>query len=246
MKFYKGDIHIHSVLSPCAELEMSPSNIILTAKEKGLDFIAVTDHNCTKQTQVTCEIGLKHGIFVLRGVEVTSKEEVHCLCFFENQETTNMFQVYIEEHQQKIPYNPKLLGYQVCVDESENIIEEIDYYLGMALNVGIDELSKTVHALNGIFIPAHINRSRYSLKSQLGFVPPDIDADAFEIFNRSNLGDFIKENTYLSGRSFIKNSDSHQLQQIGNSFSSYYIEEPSFQEFRMALARKNQRFVEIQ
>ena len=39
------DLHIHSTLSPCASLEMSPAAIVRRARELALDVIAVTDHN---------------------------------------------------------------------------------------------------------------------------------------------------------------------------------------------------------
>ena len=46
-KYY--DLHIHSCLSPCADNDMTPSNIAGMASLKGLDIIALTDHNTIKE-----------------------------------------------------------------------------------------------------------------------------------------------------------------------------------------------------
>ena len=128
---YKADLHIHSVLSPCADLEMSPLNIINKAKERKLDIIGLTDHNSTKQCKITCEIGKKNGIFVLCGAEITTKEEVHCLAFFENDERLLEFQQYIETHLPRIKNEIKRFGYQLIVDEDENIIAEEEILLSL-------------------------------------------------------------------------------------------------------------------
>lgn len=45
MKQYLADLHIHTCLSPCGSLEMSPSEIVRRSLAKGLDAIAITDHN---------------------------------------------------------------------------------------------------------------------------------------------------------------------------------------------------------
>ena len=39
------DFHIHSALSPCGDADMTPNNIVGMASIKGLDAIAVSDHN---------------------------------------------------------------------------------------------------------------------------------------------------------------------------------------------------------
>ena len=46
------DLHMHSCLSPCGDMDMTPNNIVNMCKLKGLDMIAVTDHNTAKQLPV--------------------------------------------------------------------------------------------------------------------------------------------------------------------------------------------------
>ena len=87
MKRYKVDLHIHSCLSPCGSLDMDPESIVETALRKGLDAIAITDHNSTLQCPVIQELGQERGLLVLAGVEVTTSEEVHCLVLFKDEKS---------------------------------------------------------------------------------------------------------------------------------------------------------------
>jgi len=116
MKAYKADIHIHTVLSHCADLEMSPVNIVNRAAEKELSIIGVCDHNSTLQCNSVKTLADKKGIMTLMGVEVTSSEEVHCLAFFETDESREEFERYIELNQPVIKNEPNIFGYQLLVD----------------------------------------------------------------------------------------------------------------------------------
>ena len=198
MKLYKADLHTHTVLSPCGDLEMSPLNIVRKAKQKGLDILGITDHNNTKNCKVLEEVAKDYDLMILKGAEVASKEEVHCLAFFEKDDELFEFQNYLDEHLPKIANDVNKFGYQVVIDKDENITEQINWLLISALDVSINQIEKKVHELNGLFIPAHIDRSRYSILSQLGFVPSDLNCDAMEISKFITKDEFLKQNSYLS------------------------------------------------
>ena len=102
-----------------------------------------------------------------------------------------------------------------------------------------------MHELNGLFIPAHIDRSRYSILSQLGFVPSDLNCDAMEISKFITKDEFLKQNSYLSGNCFIQSSDAHYLNDIGKSFTGFQMNEKSFNEVALALKGKDERKVII-
>jgi len=242
---FRADLHIHSVLSPCSDLYMSPVNIVHKAKKSKLDIIGLTDHNSTKQCKTCQQIGKKNGIFVLCGAEITTKEEVHCLTFFENDEKLFAFQMYIETHLPKIKNDTDRFGYQLIVDEDENIIAEEEILLNSALNVSIDELADKVHELKGLFIPAHVNRPKFSMISQLGFIPPDIKADALEITRHISKDDFLKLYPYLKAFPIIQNSDSHYLESIGEVTTVFEMNEISFDEIRHAFSGKDGRKVYV-
>lgn len=241
MKSFRADLHIHTVLSPCGGLEMSPANIVSLAKKGGLDIIGITDHNSTKQCKLVWELGNRFGLTVVPGCEITSREEVHSLGLFEDFDALNEFQIYLDQHLVVIPNDPDLFGYQVVVDEYENILEELDYYLGASLDVSIEEVEQKVHELSGIFIPAHIDRPRNSLFSQLGFFPPELKVDALQI---SKLADerIIQEKYKISSEmTIVKFSDSHFPDDFGKIYTVFEMENTSFGEIRKALHREDGR-----
>lgn len=245
MRNYRTDLHIHTLLSPCGDLEMSPARIVSKAIESGLDVIGITDHNTTKQCKVVWELGLKQGLTVVPGCETTSREEVHCLCLFENFDALDDFQKFLDQHLTIIPNNPGLFGYQPVVDEDENILEEIKYYLGAALDVSVEEIEQKVHSLSGIFIPAHIDRPRNSLYSQLGFLPDDLKVDALQI---SKIADekTVRLRYRISPEiTLVKFSDAHYPGDLGKTFTEFQMEEPTFEEIRKALKKENGRNIQI-
>ena len=244
MQSFKADLHLHTVLSPCGDLEMSPTNIIAKAKEKGLDCIAITDHNCTRHGKLAKQIGREKGIFVIMGAEVTSKEEAHCLCFFEDNENLDKFEIWLEDKLLKIPLDEDKFGYQLVVNDQEEIIDQMEFLLINSIDADLDEIYQKVHSLNGLFVPAHINKGANSLISQLGFVPPDIKADAMEISRHVTKTNFIKKNAYLKKFQFIQDSDAHYINDIGSVYCNLIMENLSFDEFRLAIRGEQGRYIE--
>lgn len=241
---YKADLHIHTVLSPCGDLEMSPTAIVDRALLRGLDIIAITDHNTTRQVKVTQKVGRERGLFVLGGVEVTSQEEAHCLSFFETDEQLDAFQEFLDQHLPPIPNDEERFGYQLIVDENEGIVGEEAYHLLNAIDVDIDALYEEVHRLGGIFIPAHVNKGTTSLTSQLGFIPPDLKADALEINRFITREELLKKFAYLKRFNFITDSDAHFVDNIGDVYNVVYMEHRTFPEFCKALRGEDGRYID--
>lgn len=235
MNTFCADLHIHTVLSPCGDLEMSPGNIVEKAAEKGLDMIAVTDHNHTGHARLTRELGARRGIWVVYGAEINTREEVHCLTFFDTDEQLSAFQMEMEKNLTKIPNDTSLFGYQVIVDEEEQIVEEIDYSLYPGLTWGIEEAAGVVHELGGLFVPAHVNRPTNGLYAQLGLFPGDLKADAVEISRQTNRAEMKAEHPELRNFVMIQNSDAHFLDDIGRAGNRYQMMSRSFDELRMAM-----------
>jgi len=245
MKSFRTDLHIHTVLSPCGDLEMSPARIVSLASKSGLDIIGITDHNTTKQCELVWKLGQRFGLTVIPGCEMTSREEVHCLGLFSDFDALREFQHFIDQHLAIIPNDPALFGYQVVVDADDNIIEMLDNYLGASLNVSIEEVEQKVHDLSGIFIPAHIDRPRNSLYSQLGFFPPELKVDALQISKLAKemaVREKYKIDTEIT---LVQFSDAHYPDDLGKTFTLFEMEEPSFGELRKALLREDGRNVRI-
>ncbi len=245
MRTFRTDLHIHTLLSPCGDLEMSPANIISLACQRGLDIIGITDHNTTKQCELIWKLAQKTNLTVIPGCEMTSREEVHCLGLFEDFDALRVFQDYLDQHLTIIPHNSVLLGYQVLIDEDENILEELENYLGASLDVSIEEIEQKVHELSGIFIPAHIDRPRNSLFSQLGFFPPELKVDALQISKLSEEGTIREKYKISSDITIVKFSDTHFPADLGKTYTLFEMESPTFSEIKMALAQENGRKVRI-
>jgi 3',5'-nucleoside bisphosphate phosphatase len=236
MKKYKADFHVHSVLSPCASLDMSPKRIISRAKEEGIDVVAITDHNTTRHCRIISKLGEKEKIKVIPGVEINSKEEIHCLAFFETVEKTDIFQEFLEQWLPEIKNKKSLFGYQLVVDEDENILDEVEWLLISALNATINQIEKQVHKLGGLFVPAHIDRKSNSILSNLGFIPDDLDIDALEL---SPAG----KETFYSNTNFsmVRGSDAHIPEDIGKGFTELFMNDLSFGEIRKTFRREGGR-----
>ena len=232
MKTFRADLHIHTVLSPCGDLDMSPVNIISRAREMKLDIIGITDHNSTLQARLLRELGEKAGIMVIPGAEVTTKEEVHCLALFDNEGDTASFQEFLELHLPEIPNDINRFGHQLVVDENDMIVRTEEKLLISALDCSIEVVADVIHRLNGLFIPAHIDKQRFSILIQLGFVPADLAVDALEISPFSRLKQFSQLHSELSHYSFISNSDAHYLNEIGRVCNVFEMENASLDEIR--------------
>ena len=232
----RADLHIHSCLSPCGSLEMSPSAIVERAVQQKLDLIAITDHNsglnCTALKRI-CEA--RGDIKCFYGMEVTSTEEVHLLTLFDELDSLLDFSSFIYDHLPPIKNNPDAFGDQVYVDEDENILGEVDKYLGSGVDLSIDELEEETHSRGAVFIPSHIDRDLYSMISQLGFLPPG-NYDAVEFYRHSlrrgiDTGEILKKHSYP----VITNSDSHFLDGIGTAGFNIEIDNCSVEDLRIAL-----------
>lgn len=243
MKRFKADLHMHTVLSPCGSLEMSPTVIVETALQRGLDIIGITDHNSTRQCAEVIKLGQEKGLTVLGGAEVTTKEEVHCLTFFENIEKLEAFQMYLDAHLPNIQNDVDKFGHQVWVDAKEEILGQEERLLISALDQSIDELEQKVRQLDGLFIPAHIFRPSFSIYSQLGFMPFDIKPDAIGMSARVNVDEMLGKHPELKDLSVLRSSDAHFPDQIGSHYSIVELAEASFDELRKALRKQDGRKV---
>lgn len=242
---FRADLHLHTVLSPCGDLGMSPSALVEQAHLLGLNIIGITDHNATRHARLVQDLAARKDIFTLCGAEVTSKEEAHLLCFMPDGEKLDLLQNYIETYLQKVENKVKFFGEQLLVNEYEEILEEEKYLLINAIDQDVNQISAFVLSNGGIFIPAHVDRQAFSLTSQLGFIPPDLQCDALELSKHSNVNQVVQQFPYVKDYSFIRSSDAHYIQDVGSGYTNFYLQERSFEEIRMALHKVDGRYCEI-
>jgi hypothetical protein len=232
----KADFHIHTVLSPCGDIEMTPAHIIERAVEAGLSVIGITDHNTTLQAGIIKELGKERGIFVLTGAEVTTKEEIHMLVFADGDENLAKLEDFLRTNILKIPNKPEYFGYQLYVDVNENVLGEVDYLLINAVDKSIDEIILFAENIGAIVIPAHINKSSNSIFSQLGFLPDGINADALEAYLSDSKVLFNGSEVETGSIRIITSSDAHRPEDIGRICTYLDIDSPiTFQKIKESL-----------
>ena len=246
MNSYRADLHIHSVLSPCGDLEMSPANIVKQSAQKGLDVIAVTDHNHTGHAKLTRRLAATEGIWAVYGVEITTREEVHCLAFFDTDEQLDRFQEEVDRYLPRVANDRELFGYQIIVDEKEQILKEISHSLYPGLNLDINDSCELVHELGGLFMPAHVDRSMNGLYAQLGIFPENFRPDAVEISWRANKQDMLALHPELDRYQIFQSSDAHFIDDIGRSGCNIRMHTRSFKELGMAVRGLKGRRMELE
>ncbi|MGM0574091.1 MAG: PHP-associated domain-containing protein, partial [Bacteroidota bacterium] len=189
-------------------------------------------------------LGKKEGIKVWGGAELNTREEVHCLAFFDDLQVLDVFQVWLDQWLMVIKNRPESFGDQVWVDEHDNILGEEERLLIASLNRSMLQSYEEVHRLGGVFVPAHIDRKSNSLTSQLGFVPPDIMADALEV--SSNVSpELLKMKGWEKIRPLITGSDAHQPERLGTRTTNLKMKNTSLEEFKKALNEEGGRGVAI-
>lgn len=221
MKEYNIDLHIHSVLSPCASLVMTPANILKKANEIGLDIIAITDHNSAKNVEITIKLAEKYGINVIPGMEVESSEEIHLLCFFPNSKKLINWQKIVYENLSYLENDEEYFGYQLLTDKNDNYKAKEKRMLATAVNLNINQIVSKVSKMNGIVIPSHIDKS-YGIIKNLGFIPEDLNFKILEISKNSNRKKLQQQYPYLKKYILLKNSDSHYLDDIKIMYKSSF------------------------
>lgn len=238
MNNYRADLHIHTCLSPCGSLEMSPSVIVKTALSKGMDAIAITDHNSTLQCQEIQVLGREVGLVVFGGAEVTTREEAHCVALFGTDEALDTFQLYLEKHLPPIANNPDYFGDQVWVNRENEILGEIPSLLISALDQSVDQVARTVKDLGGLFVAAHVDRPSFSLIGQLGFIDPTLPLDGIEYTHIETYEKLVAMHPYLQNYIQYRASDAHYPDQIGSRYLVWQGENLSFEELKMAFTKK--------
>lgn len=213
MKRYNIDLHIHSVLSPCADLLMTPANIIRQAEEIGLDIIAITDHNSAKNIESALEIAKNSNVIVIPGMEVETSEEIHLLSLFPDLEKINKWEKIVYNNLPKIENDEEYFGYQIITNSKDEYIAKEKRMLATATNLTINQVVKKVRKIGGVVIPSHIDRA-YSIIKNLGFIPEELDLKVLEISKNSNPEEVESEFPFLNNYILLKNSDSHYLNEI--------------------------------
>jgi len=241
LNIYNVDLHIHTVLSPCTEIaDMTPRAIVRVALERGLDMIAVCDHNSARNTAATRRAAADSGLVVIAGIEIASSEEVHFVGLFPSDEEAATAQEEVYGH--LLGENDEdVFGCQAVVNENDEV-EDLDQRLLIsATTLSAEKVVKLIHDCNGLAVASHVDRHSYGIFSQLGFIPGSLELDALEISRRTDSDTMLKKYRQCTDYTLITSSDAHFLEDVGKAYTIVRMAERSFKELGKALAGQEGR-----
>jgi PHP family Zn ribbon phosphoesterase len=232
---FRGDLHIHTCLSPCADLSMTPRAIVGKAASLGINIIAVCDHNSAENVGVTRDLAREKGINVIPGIEICSSEEVHVLGLFGDLEGVMKMQDVVYDNLQPGENDEDRFGMQVVVNEIDEVMDFNRRLLIGATGLSVNRVVELIHEFGGIAIASHIDREGFGIIGQLGFIPPEIEFDALEISRRISIDEALR--TFSGYRRFpwVTSSDAHLLDEIGTRTTGLLMYHSTFDEMRLAL-----------
>lgn len=211
------DFHIHSCLSPCGDMDMTPNNIVNMAALLGLNAIAVSDHNTVGNVKACMEVAKEAGITVIPGMEVETEEEVHILTLYPTLESAQEAAKEVYKKLPSIKNRPEIFGEQAFMDKDDNICGYEEKLLISSAGMSMNYLFDVVKSVGGIYIPAHVDRHSYSVLTNLGFIPDDIDIKNIEISRMTeDVESFLTARNELKKYKIFRNSDAHYLQDIAS------------------------------
>ncbi len=243
-KDFRADLHVHTVLSPCAEIEMLPPLVVQAALDKGIQVIAVTDHNATANIAAVQHAAKDTDLVVLPGMELQTREEVHVLCLFDTLDQVFELQKAVDRLLPPFSNDPEHFGVQLIVDAEGELVALEDRLLLTSVNISFSEAFNLVNELEGMFIPAHINRKIYGLIEVLGFVPDDVNVEVLEISRHLKPAEALQKLPQIHGYPLIQNGDVHRLDEF-LGVNHFHIAAPSIKEIRLAIQGREGRSMSI-
>lgn len=233
------DFHIHSCLSPCGDNDMTPNNIVNMAMLKGLDAIALTDHNSCRNCRATVRAGARAGLLVLPGMELCTAEDIHCVCLFASVENAEAFGEAIHAQLPPVENRPDIFGDQLVLDDEDNVVGRENLLLLNAAAVAFDDVRRLVISYGGAAFPAHADRPSNGVIGILGALPEEAGFTAAEISPSCDRETFLRENPSLAKLTQLRDSDAHDLGQISERENYLELESLSVKTIISALNRAN-------
>lgn len=241
------DYHVHTCLSPCADIDSSPKRLVARANELKVAILGVTDHNSAENAAAAVRAAEGTGLVVLPGMELTTAEEIHIVALFPSVDAAEALQEVVYAKLAPGKNDEKLFGEQVIADEFDNVTGFSDRLLIGATSLALEEGVDLIHGLGGLAIASHVDRAAFSLVNQLGFVPEGVEFDAFEVTSPDRIPGvepFLGAGA-AAGPTFVTSSDAHGLDALGSRPVWMRMETAGFEEMGRALRGENGRGVRL-
>jgi len=243
LRAFRCDLHVHTCLSPCADLDMYPRAVVEKSIAEHLDIIAICDHNASENMQYVLRLAEGTPLTVLPGIEITSSEEVHLLALFDTLGNLKKMQDIIYSHLSGTN-REEVFGCQAIVNDQDEVEGFNDKFLLGATKLPLLEIIHQVHDIGGLAIASHIDRESFSVLSQLGFIDPEIPFDALEITHRMGIQKARVTYSELARYPFIESSDAHFIKDIGQGVTTIFLERGTIAELKMAFEHQGGRYIQ--
>jgi len=239
MQCYRADFHIHSCLSPCADITMTPNQVVKKLVEHHIDWAALTDHNTTRNLRPFERVFKSAGVAFLPGIETQTVEDIHVLGYFPDIEVAQKAGKEVEEALPAIQIDPEKNGYQLTVDEQDEFQDMILKPYGFPTTLTLDQTVALIRKFKGIPVYAHVDKAM-SVIVQLGLIPPEPHDMACELYMPSKYPVY---ETQLSSRTVFSSSDSHNLDSFSEAKMMVKCKSRTFDELEKAIKKIDGREV---
>ena len=233
MNDYFYDFHIHSCLSPCGDNDMTPNNIAGMSALAGLNIVALTDHNTCKNCPAFFKAAKRNGIIPIAGMELTTAEDIHVVCLFENLDDAMIFDAYVGENRIRIKNRADIFGEQLIMDENDEVIAVEDDLLINATNITIDDVKDVVERHNGICFPAHIDREANGIIATLGTLPEEPVFSIVELHDHGKISEYQSRFPELNKKRIVFGSDAHYLEDIRDKKDCFKLDDEPYSSDRV-------------
>ena len=228
MTKYFYDLHVHSCLSPCADDDMTPNNIAGMSALKGLNIVALTDHNTCKNCPAFFDACKRQGLIPIAGMELSTEEDIHIVCLFLTLEDAMSFDKEIEKHLMNVKNRPEIFGNQYIMDGNDEVVGEVDKLLISSTDLWIGDAVELARRYGAHVRPAHIDRESNGIIAILGSIPPEYGFGCIEFNSVENIEGYLKRFSELSDKKILVCSDAHRLWEINEADNFIDIEDEPY------------------
>ena len=228
MNRYYYDLHIHSCLSPCADNDNTPNNIAGMAVLAGLNIVALTDHNTAKNCPAFFAAAKQQGIIPVAGMELTTAEDIHAVCLFEELEDALAFDGFLQSQRTLIPNRTDIFGDQLIMNEKDEVTGTEPHFLSNATAISIEEAPALVRQYGGVCYPAHIDREANGIIAALGVFPESLDCSCAEVRDAGKLPGLLEKFPVLREKQIVVSSDAHYLWDIRDKAAYFELDDEPY------------------
>ena len=145
-----------------------------------------------------------------------------------------MWQCAVNEALPGLKNRPEYFGEQLRVNAEGEILKRDERLLITSVSLGLQDVVQQVRALEGLAIPAHIDRRAFGLLGSLGMVPEGLPLEALEISRHLTCEAATERYPSLHNFPLLRSGDAHRLSEM-TTLTSFYMAAPSVAEMRLAL-----------